>query len=474
MPELPDAPIRDPLSPSRLVGRAYAERPDSEPTAWAAFTRDVLQDAEALDEYLRTYREQFAGRTAPWSEETLAWDARQAENARLRDEVVRISNDPLATHDEVVEARRAAGLPEFPPGRPADYTLGLGDAAWPGPEQVGVAYRSADPANFTVPHDALPFLDRGFVRLVRTNVDDRRDSFPDEQARPDEWWNAGKGTYGLTDGDLAIVESARVSYGLGTRPVRDDETLIHYLMRHRHSTPFEAPDFTVHIKAPLDTTQQTLRHRTFSYNQRSYRYSLVEEGDFYVPDADRIRQQSTGNRQGGGDQHPHADAWTTLLRDQMARCGLLYRGMVSDGDGNGGVAVARETARLVLPVATYTEFHMKGNLWNWLHFLKLRLDPHAQWEIRQMAGLIHRLIQPYCPIAFAAWEDYHLHAVTISNRAACALAKLLDDAGLLFDAEGDAPGPHGNTSVLELALGEAGLRGRELHETLAALRGKLA
>jgi len=206
--------------------------------------------------------------------------------------------------------------------------------------------------------------------------------------------------------DAAIVQAARVSYGAGTKSVSDDRALIRYLMRHKHTTPFEMVEFKFHIKAPIYVARQWLRHRTASVNELSARYSVVQD-DFFLPD--ELRKQATARGQGG--EEPYGEGSSNLLAKQKASCDLAfhtYDELISKG-------VSRELARAHLPQCTFTEFYWKINLHNLLHFLELRIDDHAQKEIRDLAKQVYELIKPLCPMTCEAFEDFRLGSVTLSR-----------------------------------------------------------
>ena len=206
--------------------------------------------------------------------------------------------------------------------------------------------------------------------------------------------------------DSAIVQAARVSYGTGTKSVSDDRALIRYLMRHKHTTPFEMVEFKFHIQAPIFVARQWLRHRTASVNEMSARYSIVDS-DFFMPD--ELRKQSAARGQGG--EEPFGEGGSNLLAKQKASCDLafhVYDELITKG-------VSRELARAHLPQNTFTEFYWKINLHNLLHFLELRLDDHAQKEIRDLARQVYKLIKPMAPATCEAFEDFRLGSITLSR-----------------------------------------------------------
>lgn len=212
---------------------------------------------------------------------------------------------------------------------------------------------------------------------------------------------------GVNEGDAAVVQAARVSYGAGTKSVSDDRALIRYLMRHKHTTPFEMVEFKFHIKAPIYIARQWLRHRTASVNELSARYSVVQD-DFFLPD--ELRKQATARGQ-GGEESLDSSTSANLLLKQKAACDLAfhtYDELISKG-------VSRELARAHLPQCTFTEFYWKINLHNLLHFLELRIDDHAQKEIRDLAKQVYELIKPIVPMTCEAFEDFRLGSVTLSR-----------------------------------------------------------
>jgi thymidylate synthase (FAD) len=222
--------------------------------------------------------------------------------------------------------------------------------------------------------------------------------------------------------DAAIVQAARVSYGMGTKTVRDDRGLIRYLMRHRHTTPFEMVEFKFLIRLPIYVARQVIRHRTASVNEHSARYSIIPD-EYDVPAAGGTFLQSKRNRQGRGDPAPpEVDERFRAELDRLCQEAYgVYEKALADG-------VARETARMVLPVAYYTEWYWKINLHNLLHFLSLRLDPHAQEETRLYAAEMARIAQAVCPVAYEAFEEFTLGSLALSRRELRAVRALLDGA----------------------------------------------
>lgn len=220
--------------------------------------------------------------------------------------------------------------------------------------------------------------------------------------------------------DAAIVQAARVSYGRGTRSVRDDRGLIRYLLRHRHTTPFEMVEFKFLVRLPIYVARQWIRHRTASVNEYSARYSIVPD-EYDLPDPDAVRQQSVTNRQGRGEPLPPevVERFRSDL-DRVARTAYAaYEKAIADG-------VARETARILLPVAYYTEWYWKTNLHNLFHFLALRLDAHAQEEIRAYAAEIAAVARAVAPVAMEAFEEFQIGGLEFSRSELKALRGLLD------------------------------------------------
>lgn len=236
----------------------------------------------------------------------------------------------------------------------------------------------------------LPVLDQGFVRLVDYMGNDAR-----------------------------IVQSARVSYGAGTKSSREDQALIDFLMRHRHTSPFEQVELVLHVRCPIFIARQWFRHRTASVNEVSARYSIMEDR-FFEPGAEDLRAQGVSNKQvGEGDLPPEAAERAAARLAQANREAFAsYEALLADG-------VCREQARSVLPVGIYTEFYWKQNLHNLFHFLALRLDAHAQEEIRVYGEAIAKLCQAVAPWAYASFERHMLKGQRLGEHELEALAKLM-------------------------------------------------
>ena len=223
--------------------------------------------------------------------------------------------------------------------------------------------------------------------------------------------------------DSAIVQAARVSYGRGTKAVSNDEGLIRYLMRHWHSTPFEMCEVKFHVKLPVFVARQWIRHRTANVNEYSARYSILDR-EFYIPAPEQLAAQSTLNNQGRGAvlSGEEAQRVLDLLREDSARAYDHYEDMLSQ-DGQQGLA--RELARMNLPANVYTQWYWKTDLHNLFHFLRLRSDPHAQWEIRAYAEAIAAVVRDWVPVAWGAFEDYRVGGVQVSARGAEVLRRRL-------------------------------------------------
>lgn len=248
----------------------------------------------------------------------------------------------------------------------------------------------------------LPVLDDGFVALVDVMGDDQ-----------------------------AVVQAARVSYGPGTRPISDDRTLIRYLMRHGHTTPFEMAEVKLLVRVPMDCWRQWIRHRTASVNETSTRYSVAIDSAQRTP-PDAWRRQAAGNRQGSEGTLDRSvgevlSAEEVELQEHARR---VYQRRLAQG-------VAREQARKDLPLSTYTEAYWKIDLHNLLHFLELRMDEHAQWEIRQYASTIgYQIVRPLFPLVWEAFEDYRLGAMRLSRLEREVIGRLAR-AGALPASEAD-------------------------------------
>jgi thymidylate synthase (FAD) len=220
-------------------------------------------------------------------------------------------------------------------------------------------------------------------------------------------------------GDAAIVQAARVSYGAGTKSVRDDRGLIRYLMRHRHTTPFEMVELKFLVRLPIYVARQMIRHRTSNVNEYSARYSVVPD-EFDLPEPEAIRRQSARNRQGRDEPLPPETA--ERFRENLERVSAdAYRSYTEALEAG----VARETARLLLPLAYYTEWYWKTDLHNLFHFLSLRLNPHAQEEIRLYAAELAAAARAVAPVATEAFEEFQLGGLALSRREQRAVRSML-------------------------------------------------
>ncbi|TQD35922.1 FAD-dependent thymidylate synthase [Rhodobacter capsulatus] len=234
--------------------------------------------------------------------------------------------------------------------------------------------------------------------------------------------------------DAAICQAARVSYGRGTKAVSDDRGLIRYLMRHWHSTPFEMCEVKFHVKLPIFVARQWIRHRTANVNEYSARYSVMDR-EFYIPAPEHLAAQSTVNNQGRGQVLEGAEAARVLdlLREDAMRAYDHYEDMLTPDADTGKLGLARELARMNLPANVYTQWYWKIDLHNLFHFLRLRADVHAQYEIRIYAQIMGDIVKDWVPQAYEAFEDYRLGAVSVSAKAKEVLKRRL--AGEVVTAE---------------------------------------
>ncbi|MCB1311155.1 MAG: FAD-dependent thymidylate synthase [Sedimentitalea sp.] len=243
-------------------------------------------------------------------------------------------------------------------------------------------------------YTAQPVLDHGFVRVIDYMGD-----------------------------DAAICQAARVSYGKGTKSVTNDEGLIRYLMRHWHSTPFEMCEVKFHVKLPVFVARQWIRHRTANVNEYSARYSILDR-EFYIPAPEHINAQSEVNNQGRGAVLDGAEAARVLeiLKADSARCYDNYEAMIAQDDQQG---LARELARMNLPANIYTQWYWKVDLHNLFHFLRLRADVHAQYEIRVYAETICDLVADWVPFAYRAFADYRMGGAQLSATGLTCIRRML-------------------------------------------------
>jgi thymidylate synthase (FAD) len=280
-------------------------------------------------------------------------------------------------------------------------------------EATSSTLRPTVPALEALLFKPLPVLDHGFVRVIDYMGDDG-----------------------------AIVQAARVSYGRGTRRVSEDAGLIRYLMRHRHSTPFEMCEIKYHVKLPIFVARQWIRHRTANVNEYSARYSVLDR-EFYIPAPEHLAAQSAANRQGRGAPLEGAEAAEVLdlLRADAARCYDHYVTMLNEDEAGAPLdpsrqGLARELARMNLTLNTYTQWYWKIDLHNLMHFLALRADPHAQYEIRAYAEAMIDTLRAWVPAAYAAFADYVLGAVTLSAPAVAVVRRMLAGEAVAQEGSG--------------------------------------
>src|SRR5579863_5578640 len=287
--------------------------------------------------------------------------------------------------------------------------------------------RATVPSLEAILYEAIPVLDHGFLRVVDYMGD-----------------------------DAAVVQAARVSYGKGTKKVSEDRGLIQYLMRHRHTTPFEMCEIKYHVKLPIFVARQWIRHRTANVNEYSARYSILDN-EFYIPAPEHLAAQATTNRQGRGDVLEGAAAQRVLdlLREDSAKAYRDYAFMLNEDEGGKAVdegrsGLARELARMNLSLNFYTQWYWKIDLYNLLHFLSLRADAHAQYEIRIYAEAMLETLERWVPITAEAFRNYRLGGAQLSANALIVVKKMI--AGEKVAQEG------------------SGLSKREWTELMAALR----
>jgi thymidylate synthase (FAD) len=242
--------------------------------------------------------------------------------------------------------------------------------------------------------------------------------------------------------DSSVVQSARVSYGKGTKKISNDKGLIKYLMRHRHSTPFEMCEIKFHIKLPIFIARQWIRHRTANVNEYSARYSILDK-EFYIPSAENLAAQSQINNQGRGDALTDDEASNVIqiLKNDAEQTYANYETLLNE-NSSGGVldegksGIARELARMNLTLNTYTQWYWKIDLNNLLHFLALRADDHAQYEIRVYADVMLDLVKKWVPLTYEAFEDYRMGGTELSEKEIKLMRKLLKGEKVSFEEEG--------------------------------------
>jgi thymidylate synthase (FAD) len=273
--------------------------------------------------------------------------------------------------------------------------------------------RATVPALEDILYKPIPALDHGFIRVVDYMGD-----------------------------DSAIVQAARVSYGKGTKKVSDDAGLINYLLRHRHTTPFEMCEIKYHIKVPIFIARQWIRHRTANVNEYSARYSVLDR-EFYIPNLDQLAMQSTQNHQGRGEVLQGDEAYRVLeiLKEDAERNYDHYLEMLNE-DAKGIIVnqnnqgLARELARMNLTLNAYTQWYWKIDLHNLLHFLSLRADSHAQYEIRVYADAMLETVKRWVPIAYKAFVQYHVGSVSLSAAALTVIKNMLSGKTVSCETSG--------------------------------------
>lgn len=243
-------------------------------------------------------------------------------------------------------------------------------------------------------YEPIPVLDHGFVRVVDYMGDDN-----------------------------AIVQAARVSYGTGTKKVNQDAGLINYLMRHKHTTPFEMCEIKFHLKMPIFVARQWIRHRTANVNEYSARYSVLDK-EFYIPKIEDLAAQSTANHQGRGERRlseEEAERVIEILKGDSDQCYAHYEELMNTREDGSVIdenrqGIARELARMNLPINIYTQWYWKIDLHNLMHFLALRADSHAQYEIRVFAQAMMDVVKRWVPIAYDAFVNYRVNSENISQK----------------------------------------------------------
>ena len=230
--------------------------------------------------------------------------------------------------------------------------------------------------------------------------------------------------------DDSIVQAARVSYGKGTKKKSQDEGLIRYLLRHRHTTPFEMCEIKLHVKLPIFIARQWIRHRTANVNEYSARYSILED-EFYIPKPVNLAEQSKLNKQGRGKgiSSNLAKKIIDILKKDSERCYENYTWMLNEKDWKNfdedRLSLSRELARINLTLNTYTQWYWKVDLHNFMHFLTLRADKHSQYEIRAYADILMRILKNWVPISFRAFSSYRVNATELSSEALDVIKKMI-------------------------------------------------
>lgn len=279
--------------------------------------------------------------------------------------------------------------------------------------QNNTTKRVTSPELEKVLYEAIPVLDHGFIRVIDYMGD-----------------------------DSSIVQSARVSYGKGTKKVSTDEGLIRYLMRHWHSTPFEMCEIKYHVKLPIFIARQWIRHRTANVNEYSARYSILDK-EFYIPAKEQLSAQATNNRQGRGEliTGQQADEVLKILKDDAVRTYDNYEKMLNERfDGTiideKKSGLARELARMNLTLNSYTQWYWKTDLLNLMNFLFLRGDSHAQYEIRVYAEKMLDTVKKWVPITHAAFLDYRVGAAHLSSKGLKIVKLMINGNKIIYEDSG--------------------------------------
>ena len=241
--------------------------------------------------------------------------------------------------------------------------------------------------------------------------------------------------------DQEVENAARISYGEGTRKVSQTRNLIRYLMRHKHTSPFEMCEVKFHIKLPIFIMRQLVRHRTANLNEYSGRYSVMSD-EFYLPQGDYLQKQSKTNNQGRGEEHEAKGAVQFEFNRMYDSAQIAYENLLR-------ADLAREISRAVLPVANYTECIWKIDLHNFFHFVRLRSDSHAQREIRDYSDAMYELVKPHFPLCCEAFEDYVRDAVTFSKQEMELIREAIWDGRGGLDTESEKLGKRETKEFLE-------------------------
>lgn len=265
-------------------------------------------------------------------------------------------------------------------------------------------------------YQSIKILDHGFIRVIDYMGDDN-----------------------------AVVQAARVSYGKGTKKITEDRGLIRYLLRHKHTTPFEMCEIKLHVKMPFFVARQWLRHRTANVNEYSARYSILAR-EFYIPEPEHVAKQSTVNRQGRGTSFSPEEtkSITDLLRHDAEQAYAHYQELLNEND-TGEIlnedqdGLSRELARMNLTLNYYTEFYWKIDLHNFMHFIRLRADPHAQYEIRVYAEAMLDILKQWVPHTYQAFMDYHMEACTLSKQALAVVKRKLRGESVALESSDMSP-----------------------------------